>query len=135
MPKSSSSVPTASCTIPNGIRINVEPSTSLTVESPAPYVAAAVVTPYKTRVHKLGVAVHLPGHRATFIGIMNAGGNAVIGSLVQNDQAGPLTLTRQTVSEKAHAQPADVHGTGVITAIDTTNDTITLSPVPIAALG
>lgn len=110
-------------------------SQALTVDIPAQQVIAAVATPNQTGNHEVGMTIHVPGHPATFTGIMNAGGNAVIGSLVQNGQTYPLTLARQTTGPQASAKPADVTGTGVIKAIDTANDTITLQHEPIAALG
>ena len=110
-------------------------SPALTVDIPAQHVVAAIATPDRTQHHELGMTVHIPGHPAIFTGTMNAGGDAVIGSLVQDDKTYPLTLTKQMAGEQAHAQPADVTGVGVIKAIDTTNDTITLHHEPIAVLG
>jgi Cu/Ag efflux protein CusF/putative intracellular protease/amidase len=111
-------------------------SPALTVDIPAQQVVAAVATSNQTRNHEVSMTIHVPGHPATFTGIMNAGGNAVVGSLVQNHKTVPLTLTRQTTGKQASAQPVvDVAGIGVIKAIDTANDTITLQHEPIAALG
>jgi Cu/Ag efflux protein CusF/putative intracellular protease/amidase len=110
-------------------------SPALTVDIPAQHVLAATATPNKTHGHTLGMTVHIPGHPATFTGIMNADGSAVVGSFVQDGQSHPLTLAKQTTSKQAHAPPADVAGIGVIEAIDTANGTLTLQHEPIAALG
>ena len=110
-------------------------SPALTVDIPAQHVVAAVATPDKTHDHELGMTVQIPGYRTTFTGIMNAGGNAVIGSFVQDGKMYPLTLAKQAVDKQAPAHPSDVQGVGVIKAIDTTNNTITLHHEPVAALG
>jgi len=109
-------------------------STSMRVDIPTQHVVAATATSNKTQHNERGMTVHIPDHPAIFTGTMNAEGGAVIGSLVQDDRTYPLTLTRQTAGEQAHAQPAEVAGIGVIHAIDTTNNTITLRHEPIAAL-
>lgn len=110
-------------------------SPAMTVDIPSQDVVAALATPNKTDSHEVSMTVHVPGHPATFTGSVNADGNAASGIFVQNDKTQPLTLTRQTIDNQAHDDPADVPGVGVIKAIDTTHDTITLQHDPIAALG
>ena len=109
-------------------------STSLSVDIPTQHVVAATATSNKTQHNELSVTVDIPGHPTIFTGTMNARGDAVIGSLVQDGKTYPLTLTRQMAGEQAHAQPAEVAGIGTIHAIDTTSNTITLRHEPIAAL-
>ena len=110
-------------------------SPAMTVDIPGQDVVAAVATPNKTDGHSLGMTVHIPDHPATFTGTMHADGNAVSGSFVQDDKTYALTLAKQTIDKQAHANPGDVPGVGVIKAIDTTHDTITLEHEPIAVLG
>lgn len=74
-------------------------STSLSVDIPAQHVVAAAAASNKTQHNKLSMTVDIPGHSAIFTGIMNATGDAVIGSLVQDDKTYPLTLTKQTSGE------------------------------------
>jgi Cu/Ag efflux protein CusF/putative intracellular protease/amidase/uncharacterized Zn-binding protein involved in type VI secretion len=106
----------------------------LTVDIPAQQVSAAVATPSKTHDHELGMTIDIAGHPATFIGSMNAHGNAVVGNFVQDRKTYPLTLANQTNDDQPPAQPAAVAGIGVIKAIDTANHTITVRHEPIAAL-
>jgi putative intracellular protease/amidase len=74
-------------------------STALSVDIPTQHVIAATAESNKGQHNGLSMTIDISGHPATFTGTMNADGDAVIGSLVQDDKTYPLTLTRQTAGE------------------------------------
>lgn len=110
-------------------------SPAMTVDIPARHVVGAVATANPSKNMALSMTVHIAGHPAVFSGRMNASGNAVSGNLVQDGKSHPLTLSKQAANKPADVRPVDVHGVGVIKAIDLGTGTLTLRHQPIASLG